>query len=203
MSAASQRLLARLEESRRLHGPGCAQQVAQFLLRLRFARWHDGSSLLRWHDALLFLRAFPQSKEVARLADELLATTSARVARLQKADADLSLLDDESVSGIAGAEIVESWEFSIAQWLAAKYPNHVGFYWEGELNAARMANTLSRVIPLLDEDATVEPDVPWREWIDAARGKQNEVRWLTDRFAALDLPDKLRAELYESLELPI
>ena len=203
MTAPSQRLLERLEEARRLHGRGRAKSVEQLLARLGSMRWSDTASLLRWHDALLFLRAFPQSKQVARLADELLATTSARVAYLQKKDVDLSLLDDESVSGIAGAEIVESWEFSIARWLAARYPDNVGFYWEGELNTARMANTLPRVIPLLDEDATVEPDVPWREWIDAARGQQNEVRWLTDRFSALDLPERLKAELYESLELPI
>jgi hypothetical protein len=197
------RLLDRLDAARRAYGPKDAKRVEQLLRRLRSIRLPDIECLLRWHDTLLFLRAFPQSPIVARLADELLATTSARVAELNKRGADLSLLDNESVSGIAGSEIVESWEFSIARWLAHKYPNNISIYWDGELNTARLANTLSRVVPLLDEDATVEPDVDWRAWIDAARGPQNDVKWLVDRFAALDLPERLKAELFESLEIPI
>jgi hypothetical protein len=202
-SATLQRLLSRLDNARRTYGPHEAKRVERLLGRLRSVRLSDTESLLRWHDALLFLRAFPQSRNVARIADDLLATTSARVAKLKKRGADLSLLDDESVSSIAGSEIVESWEFPIAAWLAHKYPDNVSIYWEGELNTARLANTLPRVVPLLDEDATVEPDVPWREWIDSARGEQNEVKWLVDCFSTLDLPDRLKSELFESLELPI
>ena len=197
------RLLARIDAARHAYGPKEAQRVEQLLRRLRPVRLPDVESLLRWHDTLLFLRAFPQSQTVASLADELLATTSAHVAGLKKRGADLALLDDESVSGIAGSEIVESWEYPIATWLANKYPRHVSIYWEGELNTARLANTLPRVVPLLDEDATVEPDVDWRAWIDAARGSQNEVKWLVERFAGLDLDERLKGELFESLEIPV
>ena len=201
MTSTSQ--LARLEEARRLYGPEQAARVEKLLTQLRRIRISSAQELLRWHDALLFLRAFPLSAAVAKQADELLATTAARVDQLKKRDADLSLLDDESVSGIAGSEIVESWEYNIAKWLAKKYTANVSIYWEGELNTGRLANTLPRVVPLLDEDATVEPDVDWRAWIDAARGLQNEVEWLVDGFCALDLPDRERSELFESLEMPV
>lgn len=203
MAADSQRLLAQLDESRRQYGPKQHESVEKLLLRLRNIRLTSAEDLVRWHDSLLFLRAFPQSPKIAKLADELLATTSTHVAELNKRGRDLSLLDDESVSGIAGAEIVESWEYNIARWLAKKYPANVNLYWEGELSTARLANTLSRVVPLLDEDATVEPDVDWRAWIDAARGSRNEVEWLVDRFGELELPERERAELFESLELPV
>lgn len=202
-SATLQRLLTGLDDARRAYGRQDAKPVERLLERLSAVRLPDIECLQRWHDGLLFLRAFPQSRAVARLADKLLATTSARVGELKKCGADLGLLDDESVSGIAGGEIVESWELAIAAWLARKFPNHLGICWEGELNTARLASTLPRVVPLLDEDATVEPDVPWRAWMDGARGSQNEVQWLVERFAALDLPERLKSELFESLELPM
>ena len=203
MAANTKRLLPRLDEARRQYGPNQAGHVARLLTQLRNLRFATAEDLVRWHDALLFLRAFPQSPNVALLADDLLATTSRRVAELAKKDVALTLLDDESVSGIAGAEIVESWEYNIARWLAKKYPDNVSIYWDGDINAARLANTLPRVIPLLDEDATVEPDVDWRGWIDAARGPRNEVEWLADGFCSLKLPEREKAELFESLELPV
>ncbi len=203
MAAITQRLLARLDEARRLYDPKQAEQVEKLLTQFRNLRFATAEDLVRWHDALLFLRAFPQSREVAHLADKLLATTTAHVAELKRRGADLSLLDDESVSGIAGGEIVESWEYNIAHWLAKKYPGSVSLYWDGEINTTRLANTLPRVIPLLDEDATVEPDVDWRAWIDAARGPQNDVEWLVDGFCALELPEREKSELFESLELPV
>ncbi len=203
MSTTVSRLLEQLEEARRLYGPGCNRRVQELLRQLGSVQLRSTASLLRWHDALLFLRAFPQSAKVVRLADELLASTSARVAELMRRDADFSLLDDESVSGIAGSEIVESWEYNIARWLVHKYRDNVSIYWDGELNEPRLANTLPRLIPLLDEDATVEPDVDWRAWIDASRGWQNEVEWLVDGFCALELPEREKTDLFESLELPI
>lgn len=203
MAASPQRLLARLDEARRLYGPKQREQIEKLFAGLRHVRLATADDLVRWHDSLLFLRAFPQSRKVAALADELLAGTSAHVAELQKRGADLSLLDNESVSGVAGAEIVESWEYNIARWLAKKCTDNVSIYWDGEINEPRLANTLSRIIPLLDEDATVEPDVDWRTWIDAARGRQNDVEWLVDGFCALELPEGERSELFESLELPV
>jgi hypothetical protein len=58
-------------------------------------------------------------------------------------------------------------------------------------------------MPLLDEDGFVEPDVPYREWLGAARGNEPEIAWLLRRIASLSLPDRAKAELYESLELPV
>ena len=49
----------------------------------------------------------------------------------------------------------------------------------------------------------VEAHVPFREWLRAATGRQNEIVWLIERFESLDIPDKQKAELYDSLKLHI
>jgi hypothetical protein len=199
----TERALARLEESKRRYGAGEAARAMKAMAAAGKLRFRSAPLLIRLHDALLFLRAFPQSKEVARAADKLLSGVHARVQQLRGSGADMSAFDDESVSGIAGIEIVDTFPYEIASWLAQSYPGQVEICWDAEINSARLANTWPRFLPLLDEDGFVEPDVPYRKWLEAARGKQPELAWLLGRFAALDLPESAKAELYESTQLPV
>ena len=199
----TERALARLDESRRRYGAGEAARAAKAMSAAGKLRFRDAAALIRFHDALLFLRAFPQGPEIVRLADKLLDGIRARVKQLRDSGADMSAFDDESVSGIAGIEIVDTFPYEIAEWLAHLYPGHVEICWEAEISTARLANTWPRFMPLLDEDGFVEPDVPYREWLDAARGVEPELGWLLRRFAALPMPDRAKAELYESLQLPV
>ncbi|MGB9106925.1 MAG: hypothetical protein WCC59_19375, partial [Terriglobales bacterium] len=199
----SDRLLARLEESKRRFGPGEAARAEKAICAAGKVRFRDAQSLIRFHDALLFLRAFPQGPGVVRISEALLAGLHARVERLRASGADMSAFDDESVSGIAGIEIVDTFPYEIAAWLAQSYPKHVEICWDADINSARLANTWPRFMPLLDEDGFVEPDVPYREWLDAARGNEPEVAWLLRRFASLNMPERGQAELYESLQLPV
>ena len=40
-------------------------------------------------------------------------------------------------------------------------------------------------MPFLEEDASVEANVPYREWLRAARGGRSELSWLIERFNEL------------------
>lgn len=199
----SERLLARLEESKRRFGPGEAARAEKAMAAADKLRFRDAPPLIRFHDALLFLRAFAPGPGVARQADKLLSTIHARVAELRSAGADMSPFDDESVAGIAGIELIDTLPYEIATWLATSYPKDVEICWDAEINSARLANTWPRFMPLLDEDGFVEPDVPYRAWLDAARGSEDGLRWLLRQFAALDKSEREKAELYESLQLPV
>ena len=59
-------------------------------------------------------------------------------------------------------------------------------------------------MPLLEDDAFVEADTPWRKWMETARGKKSRsAEWLIQQFENLPLPDSEKAELYDSLRLPL
>ncbi|MBZ5566291.1 MAG: hypothetical protein LAN64_00415 [Acidobacteriia bacterium] len=199
----AERALTRLEESKRRFGAGEAARTEKAVAAAGKLRFRDAPLLIRFHDALLFLRAFPPAPGVLRLSERLLAGMCTRVEELRASGADMSAFDDESVSGIAGIEIVDSFPYEIATWLAQKHPNQVDICWEAEIDTARLANTWPRFIPLLDEDGLVEPDVPYREWLEAARGEERELAWLLRQFASLPIPERAKAELYESLQLPV
>ena len=203
MPANLQRLLTQLEEARQRFGATGEAGTRKLLTQLARQHFRDAGSLLRFHDALLFLRAFPANAAVVKQAEALLATFSARVAELCQSGADISAFEDESVSGIAGVDIVDAFSYPIAQWLAHRFPQQVRIYWESADQTARMANTWPRFLPLLEEDALVEADVPYERWLREACGQSGELAWLLNHFEQLPLPAREKSELYESLELPL
>src|SRR5215813_10989733 len=76
---------------------------AQLLRTLRtVAKHNDSDYLIRLHEALLFLRAYPPGAKVLKQTEAILRSFDRRVQQLREADTDLSLLDDPEVSGIAG-----------------------------------------------------------------------------------------------------
>ena len=90
----SERLLARLEESKRRFGPGEAARAEKAISAAGKVRFRDAQSLIRFHDALLFLRAFAQGPGVVRISEALLAGVHARVEQLRASGADMSAFDD-------------------------------------------------------------------------------------------------------------
>jgi hypothetical protein len=196
------RLLDRLAEAKRQFGEGAHHTVAEILTQLARRKFKDAESLICFHEILLFLRAYPQSARLVQLSEDLLATFAQRIKVLRDAEADLSLLDDPEVSGIAGTAVTDTFAYNIVRWLLRRHPTQVSFDWDWFDDENRLAATWPRFFPLLEEDAAVEANVPYRKWLQEARGgKSRELPWLVERFASLPLTAKEQAELYESLKL--
>ena len=196
-------LLARLEAAKSRFGPGAAAHNQKLLQQLSRKQFRDPKSLLRFHEALLFLRAFPQGPSVVSRAENLLNTFHERITKLRSAGVDMSVLDDFDTSGIAGTIMQDTLTFDVARWLARRIPRNVEINWDDYEEERAMASTWPRFIPLLEEDADVEANIPWKRWLDAARGRERPLNFLIHRFEQLPVSDRERAELYDSLRLPV
>jgi hypothetical protein len=177
--------------------------ILRALKTLSKAKPTDAESLIRLHETLLFLRAYPHTQNVLRLTEQMLKSFPEHVSRLRETEADLSPLDDPEVSGIAGTSVTSNFSYKIVRWLVAKYPTQISIDWDWLENEDQLGATLPRFLPLLEDDAMVEAHVPFSEWLRLARGRKSEIVWLTERFESLPVPDKARAELYESLKLHV
>src|SRR5438552_17139742 len=98
--ANSKELLAELEDRKRRFGDGDAR-ILRALAVLSKSKFTDAESLVRFHEALLFFRAYPPSARVLKQVEAILKTFEQRVSQLRGTDVDLSPLDDPEVSGIA------------------------------------------------------------------------------------------------------
>jgi hypothetical protein len=196
-------LLAELEDLKRQFGNDDTK-LLRTLKSLSNAKLADAESLIRLHEILLFHRAYPQSASVLKLVEQLLKVFAKRVAHSAKPKPIWAPLDDPEVSGIAGTSVTSNFSYKIVCWLARTYPGQISIDWDWMESEDQLGATLPRFLPLLADDAMVEAHVPFREWLRRCQGPQkSEIVWLIEQFEALEIPYKLKAELYESLKLHV
>jgi len=181
--------------------PTSARGIERLLAQLSRKNLNDTDSLFRYHEILLFLRAYPQNASLVRTIERELRGFANRVSYLEQHEIDLSPLQHPEVSGIAGTSVTDTFSFFIVRRLLERHPSQVALDWEWFEDENRLAATWPRFIPLLEEDAFVEANVPYREWLAAARGRRSELAWLIEQFNKLPKPDNERAELYDSQQL--
>ncbi len=199
------RQLTELEAFRYRFGPGESARVAKLLSRLDAERFADPALLIRFHEALLFLRAFPQGPAVVRVTERIINSFHKKVEVLREGGADMDDFDTFEVSGIAGTQMEDTLSFDVASWLihTSRIRAKVEIAWDNYEPGRELGTTGPRFIPLLDDDAYVEADTPWRRWLETAAGKKRVPAWLISRFEKLPLPPQQKAELYESLRVPL
>jgi len=194
-------LLDQLDELKTEFTPAVARRVERLLSQLARKRLTDIDSLIRYHELLLFLRAYPHNASIARAAERELREFANRVSFLQQQRIDIAPLEHPEVSGIAGTSVTDTFSFYIVRRLLQRHPSQLEIYWEWFESENRLAATWPRFMPLLAEDAFVEANVPYREWLAAARGRSSELVWLMEQFDKLPKPENERAELYDSQQL--
>jgi len=220
MSAKSlDRLLSDLEAARYRFGPRSSEIVLKLLRELDAARFPDPPSLIRFHEALLFLRAFPQNAAVLRATERIVNDFHRKVEVLRQAGADMDAFDTFEFAGIAGTAMEDTLSFDVARWLVQRMPGKVEIAWDDYEPGRELGNTGPRFLPLLEDDAYVEADTPWRRWLETAGGKKSATAaWLIENFERLTLSDQRspdqpgsdarssvqqKAELYDSLRIPL
>jgi hypothetical protein len=112
------------------------------------------------------------------------------------------VLDNEELSGIAGTELTAFWNYDEVSWLVRRFPGRVSIAWDEYEHTDRLAATLPRFVPLLEEDARVEADVDYRQWLRAASAG-DELAWLVRQIARLAISPDERIEMFGALQLPI
>jgi hypothetical protein len=116
----------------------------------------------------------------------------------------MDAFDPLEVSGISDTTMEDTLSFDVARWLVRRMPRQVEIAWENYEPGRELGTIGPRLMPLLQDDADVEADTPFQRWLQTASGKKSATaRWLIERFESLPLPHLQKAELYESLHIPL
>ena len=156
----------------------------------------SADDVLALHEALCFLRAYPDSPAVLTAVERELARFERR--------ADLRrFAEDLRDSGIAGTPIQYSFFHQMATWLAARYPRHLHILWD-QLRKPELLEDRLPVLSLFAEtvgldELVIEP----RDWIDRMRGADTDATYLIRRCTAQGLTGGLAEKLYEDLDIEI
>ena len=194
-------LLDQLDELKTEFTPAVARKIERLLAQLSRKELTRIDLLIRYHELLLFLRAYPHNASEVRMVERELRGFANRVSLLEQSEIELAPLEHPEVSGIAGTSVIDTFGFFIVRRLQQLHPLQIEIYWEWFESENRLAATWPRFMPLLAEDAFVEANVPYREWLTAARGRRSELAWLIEQFDKLPKSENERAELYDSQQL--
>ena len=179
------RLLDQLDESRRRFDLAEAPRIASLFRKLADAKITDAAELIRLHELLLFIQAYPLNYEIDMMSDYLLAVIAERVPLLT----DAYPLEEPDVSGIAGSGLTAVFSADLARDLIRRHAGALSIHWEAWEHPERLALVLPALFPLCGDDLAVEANVPFREWLEAVGG-----------LAALS---RCTAQQYDSLEMPL
>lgn len=194
-------LLTELDELKNQFTPAASDRVERLLEQLSHKQFNDTDSLLRYHETLLFLRAYPRDASMVRSTERELRDFSNRVSYLREQKVDLTPLQHPEVSGIAGTSVIDTFSFYIVRWLVQRHSSEVEIEWDWFENEYGLAEIWPQLIPLLEEEAAVEAHVPYREWLAVARNRSAELPWLLQGIKSLRKTERERAQLYNSQEL--
>ena len=178
------RLLDQLDESRRRFSLAEAPRTVRLIRRLAETRFHASAALVRYHELLLFIRAYPVNAEVATLADEELSGIAPSVALLS----DAYPLEEPEVSGIAGSGLTAVFSADLARDLLRRHRDAISIHWEAWEHPERLGLLLPALFPLCLDDLSVEAGIPYREWLEAVGGLAALSRCTAGQYDALEMP---------------
>lgn len=163
-------------------GLTAAHEIEALLDTAHDSQVTGAESIGRFHETLLFLRAYPASRGVLQKADRLLHAFARRID-------DVDAYTGGEISGLAGTRVSAIFSHEVARRLAARHGRRLAFNWEGYEAPVIVPPVLLGKLSLLGEDWPVEANVPFEQWLDL-RGRD----WLLNELDD-DAYDALRIAL--------
>ena len=155
--------IRQLFQIRNRYGAALAAQKLCLLQQLAGGKFKSAAELRRWHSALCFLHAFPDSLQHYRLARTELANMEYRVAQLPRAER-LKLRD----TGIAGTSVHCQFSFEVASWLQRRVPAIVSIDWGKDHDPPGLDEILTHLLQPADEEYFDSGLVTGKDWIGNA-----------------------------------
>ena len=188
--------LRKLERIKADFGPDSASQKAEALVVLESARLETPEAVARLHEALCFLRAYPDDSALLRTVERMLAGFAQR-RDLRRHRAWLA------GSGIDGTDIYFRFYWFTAEWLAKRWPERLSVDWS-EVEGTKLDELLPLMLAPHEALAVEEGTAPMRDLVhDLKREGETDAVFLVRRWAQLRGSPELREQLYDAVDLPL
>ncbi len=193
----SSALLRRLEALKQVYGNGASAEKLALMGRLSARRLSGAAEVLRLHEVLCFLRAYPDDPAVLGGAETMLAEFPERgdLRRHRRALAD---------SGIDGTATHYAFYWPTVRWLVSRWPDRCTIDWSEFEAADRLVEMLFLMLPYAETLALDSLELAPGEWLDALKGPgETDAAFLARRFEAFRIAAPAREKLFDDLLVPI
>jgi len=187
-----------LRSIRNVYGPDIERRKRELITVLSAQPPRTMRALVRLHEDLLYLRAFPGDPQTLRCvvrALEKVETWLKKTPRTARAT-----LDD---SGIVGSKTRHVFPFPVVRWLARNAANEVEFDWRNYADSSRLDLPLRAFARIAERDGFDSGEYATREWIAIARryDVDTDLQWMIQALGAASGIDA--DQLWTAAEPPI
>lgn len=192
-----------LEKLRARFSPEERETKRRLLETLRQREIRDHRTLFRYHEALLFVRSYPDDEKILVLARSECERLGARVEALRRRSRRDALRLDES--GMAGTAVRHPYDLVTARKLIAWYGDAIEIDWEEFEETAKLDAVLPLVAAWAENDGLDLAEVTTEEWVLAAKGggARSSLRWLARAIDSLPAAHPIKRHVFDSIEVPI
>ncbi|MDZ4666029.1 MAG: hypothetical protein SGJ15_14215 [Bacteroidota bacterium] len=180
------------------YSPEATKRKLELLKACSQLKLNNTSNIKNYHNTLLFLCGYAESKEVFGAAMQ-------EMNRLCDAVLELSDIKKDSLSssGIAFTETQSSFSLKIMLWLANTYPNDVSLHSFDE-EGLHPKELLKHSMNEMEFEMISDEKLSKLKWLEKASGfKKNKdiLKWYLNKVDELPLNDQLKEQLFESTKL--
>jgi hypothetical protein len=160
------------------------------------------SLLLKYHETLCFMQAYPDNREVRELADSELAKFEERVAYFGEIYGE----DDERIEdlGLVDTAIRYPYNYLMSRWLVNRYGNDIDIDWEYYAEDERdpLSGLLNIFALYVENDGIDDEGLSTEEWVKAAQAEgSTALGWLVMKLERLEASFDVQQYLYDNSEL--
>jgi len=175
---------------------------AQTIKILSSKKLLNASLLLKYHDALCFMQAYPDNPEIKDLVDSELAGFADRIEYFKAVNGD----EDDRIedAGLVDTCIRYPYNYIMSRWLVKKYGNDIDIDWEyyAENERDPLSGLLNIFALYVENDGIDNEELSTEEWVKSALAEgHTALSWLLKKLERLDASFEVQQYLYENLEL--
>jgi len=197
MGRSGRDLLERLMRLRLRCGPEHADEKAGLIRLLARRRLASADEVLRLHEALIFIRAYPDSDDVLAAAEDSLRGFPRRADTLRFRRS----LED---SGVAGTRMTYAFSLPMARWLTRRDPAGTRIVWKDWERRDDLDGLLPTLAAPGEMPGVDDETMSGREWIEnASPPDRGDAATLVARLERVSAEDGAREHLYNQLEVPL
>jgi len=190
-------MLRELESLKYEYAPAVASRKTEIVEKLARRRLGSAQQVLRLHEILCYLRAFPADRAGLAAAERILHGFPGR--------ADLRRFRGQLAdTGIPGTDLRFQFYWLMAIWLARRWPGQLSINWSEFKHREKLIRLLHLLLPFSESLVVDSLDLEAREWLETLKGpEETDADFVIRRFEALRVEVPVREELYEELDIPM
>jgi len=194
------KLLSTLDAIKHSYGPGMADRKLTALHALQGRSVRQASLLLKYHEALCYLQAYPDNSRLLAIVEEALGGFDRLVqdARRHTGNRNYGRLDN---SGIAGTTVTHPFSYVTAGWLSENFPADVSIAWDDFEHEQGLLALLPLFVSYLENEAIDDQELETKHWLTLGQAGKTDLTALTELLAQGDLKPEALEAMYELLEL--